>query len=144
MKKFFITISLILTTITGLFAEGKWNINYRIRTVTPDEFYATVTVNPCWQEYDWWIDEDHDNIVDYVDPYWDNDAVDAISQEEKSIKGEHTDGRVYAYVEISRGDSFDDTLNTLRVFIRDLRTYEMWEFSFLEAALSEKKRSEKE
>lgn len=42
MKKFFTTVALILTTITGLFAEGKWNIEYRIRTVTPDEFYLTV------------------------------------------------------------------------------------------------------
>lgn len=146
MKKMIMVLMMVFTMMAGLFAEEKtWNINYRIRMVTPDEFYATVTVNPCWQEYDEWIDEDDDSIVDYMDPYWDNDVVNtAIAQEEESIKEEHTDGRTYAYIEISYGDSFDDKLNTLRIFIRDLKTYEMWEFSFLEAALSEKKRSEKE
>lgn len=132
MKKFFTTITLILTTITGLFAEGKWNVEYFIRMVTPDEFYLTVTKNPHWQEYDWWIDEDHDDIVDYMDPYWDNDEVvttmKKIFQEEKSIKKEYKNDKKYAFIEISYGDSSVDRINTTRAFIRDLDTYETWEF----------------
>lgn len=141
MKKMIFVLMMAFTMVTGLFAEErKWSIKYHIRTVTPDEFYSTVTVNPCWQEYDWWIDEDNDNLVDYMDPYWDNDVVKtAIVQEEESAKKEHTSDKIYAFVEISYGDSFDDLLNTLRVFILDLKTYEMWEFCFSEAALSEKK-----
>ena len=118
------------TMVTGLFAEErKWNIEYHIRRVTFDEFYSTVIVNPHWQEYDWWIDEDHDTLVDYMDPYWDNDVVKtAIIPEEESVKKEHTNDNVYAYVDISYGDSFSDQLNTRRVFILDLKTYVMWEF----------------
>lgn len=132
MKKFFTTVALILTTITGLFAEGKWNIEYRIRTVTPDEFYLTVKKNPHWQEYDWWIDGEQDNIVDYMDPYWDNDVVTTtlkkIFQEAESIKKEYKYDKKYAFIEISYGDSSIDRINTIRSFIRDLDTYEMWEF----------------
>lgn len=135
MKKFFITVALIVTTITGLFAEErKWNVEYHIRMVTPDEFYSTVTMNPHWQEYDWWIDEDHDNLVDYMDPYWDNDEVktvmEKILQERESIKKEYTNDKVYAFIEISYGDSSVDNINTTRAFIRDLDTYETWEFFF--------------
>ena len=146
MKKFFITLTLILTTITGLFAEEKkWNVEYHIRTVTPDEVYATVKVNPHWQEYDWWIDEDNDTFVDYMDPYWDNDEVkttmERMLQEGESIKKEIKkeyafndkayafNDKVYAFVEISYGDSSVDKINTIRAFIRDLNTYEMWEFT---------------
>ena len=135
MKKFFITVALILTTITGLFAEErKWNIEYYIRTVTPDEFYSTVTMNPHWQEYDWWVDEDHDTLVDYMDPYWDNDEVKTtmkgILQERESIKKEYDNDKIYAFIEISYGDSSVDSINTTRAFIRDLDTYETWEFFF--------------
>lgn len=142
MKKFFITLTLILTTITGLFAEErKWNVEYFIRRVTLNEFYSTVKLNPYWQEYDWWIDEDNDTIVDYMDPYWDNDVVKtAIIPEEKSVEKEHTNDTVYAYVDISYGDSFSDQMNTRREFIMNLKTYEMWEFRFSEAALAFQKR----
>ena len=135
MKKFFITLSLILTTITVLFAEErKWNIEYCTRMVTPDEFYATVTMNPHWQEYDLWIDEDHDNLVDYMDPYWDNTeaktTMKRILQEAESIKKEYDNDKIYAFIEISYGDSSVDSINTTRAFIKDLDTYEMWEFCF--------------
>ena len=138
MKKFFITLTLILTTITGLFAEEKkWNVEYRIQTVTPDEFYAFVRMNPYWQEYDRWIDEDHDSHVDYIDPYWDNDVVkntmQKFFQEAESIKKDRYDDEKFVYVEISYGDSFGDQLDTCRLFIWDLDTYEMWEFCFSEA-----------
>ena len=146
MKKFFITVALILITITGLFAEErKCNVEYRIRRVTTDEFASTITVNPHWQEYDWWIDEDHDTLVDYMDPYWDNDeakaAMERILQEAEPIKKEikkesendivfASNDKVYAFVEISYGDSDIDRINTVRAFIRDLNTYEMWEYTY--------------
>lgn len=149
MKKFFITVALIVTTITGLFAEErKWNVEYHIRTVTTDELYSTVIMNPYWQEYDWWIDEDHDNLVDYVDPYWDNDvvktAMEKISQEEKSITKENKYDNKYVFVEISYKDSGVCELDTLRTFIMDLDNYIVWEFRSSEAALAFRKRSEKE
>ena len=149
MKKFFITVALILTTITGLFAEEKkWNVEYYIRTVTTDELYSTVKLNPYWQEYEWWIcEEDDDGVVQhmYMDPYWDNDeaktVMQKISQEEESIEKEKDYTKeVYVYVDISYGDSFSDQMNTRRVFIMNLKTYEMWEFCFSEAALAFQKR----
>ena len=132
MKKFFITVALILTTITGLFAEErKWNVEYHIRMVTPDEFYATIKLNTHCQEYDWWVDEDHDNLVDYMDPYWDNDevktAMERMLQEAESIKKEYDNDKIYAFIEISQGDSTIDRINTIRALIKDLDTYEMWE-----------------
>ena len=150
MKKFFITVALILITITGLFAEErKWNVEYHIRTVTTDEFYAFIRLNPYWQEYEWWIceDHDHDDVVDsmYMDPYWDNDeaktAVQKISQEEESIEKEKDYTKeVYAFAVISYEDSGVGNLDTFREFIINLKTYEMWEFCFSEAALAFQKR----
>ena len=138
MKKMMMVLMIAFTMVTGLFAEEKkWNVEYHIRTVTTDEFYATVKLNPHWQEYDWWIceDPDHDDVVDsmYMDPYWDNDvvktAMERMLQEEKSVEKEHTNDTIYVYVEISYGDSFSDQLNTIRAFIQDLNTYEVWEFT---------------
>ena len=144
MKKFFITVALIVTTITGLFAERKWNVEYHIRTVTLDEFYTFIRLNPYWQEYEWWIYEDHDDdSVQYMDPYWDNDvvktAMQKISQEEESIKKDKYDEK-YVFVVISYEDSGVGNLDTFRTFIMNLDTYEMWEFSYSEAALSFQKR----
>ena len=142
MKKMMMVLMIAFTMVTGLFAEErKWNIEYHIRVVTPDEFYATVKFNPYWQEYDWWTVEDYDDdsIVDsmYMDPYWDNDEVKAamkrIGQEAESIKKDYTIER-YVFVVISYEDSGVGTLDTFREFILDLDTYEMWEFCFSEAA----------
>ena len=145
MKKMMMVLMIAFTMVTGLFAEErKWNIEYHIRTVTTGEFYTSIRLNPYWQEYDRWIDADDDTLVDYMDPYWDNDvvktAMQRISQEEESVKEEHKYDEKYAYVEISYGDSFGDQLNTRRLFILDLKTYEMWEFCFSEAVLSFQKR----
>ena len=134
MKK----IAMVLVMVFGLSAvfaeERKWNVEYHIRMVTPDEFYSTVTMNPHWQEYDWWVDEDHDTLVDYMDPYWDNDVVkttmERMLQREESIKKEYDNDKIYAFIEISYGDSSVDSINTTRAFIRDLDTYETWEFVF--------------
>ena len=146
MKKILMVLAIAFTMVAGLFAEEKkWNVEHHIRTVTPDEFYATVRLNPFWQEYEWWIceDPDHDDVVDsmYMDPYWDNDeaktVMKRIAQEEESIEKEKDYTKeVYAFVEISYGDSSVCSLDTFRMFIRNLKTYEMWEFCFSEAALA--------
>ena len=146
MKKMMMVLMMAFTMVTGLFAEErKWNVEYRIRRVTTDEFCTFIKTNPRSQEYDWWIDEDNDTLVDYMDPYWDNDvvktAMQKILQEAEPIKKEikkesendivfASNDKVYAFVEISYGDSSIDRINTIRVFIRDLNTYEMREFTF--------------